>query len=198
MVFQDFMAYDLSARENIAIGRLDLMEDSLAIEAAVREAGIDTKLRSLSRGHETPLTRLFFEPGEDVGVYLPAASDSDLLILDEPSSGLDAEAEHELHSRISALRTGRISLLISHRFGAIRHDDTLAVLEDGVFTEVGTPGRERSVRPTVPPPGLRLPRRGGLRSRVRRLLLDELVSEAAGGHIRRDRSHPRRMTRVLR
>lgn len=152
-VFQDFMAYDLSARENIAIGRLDLMEDTAAIEAAAREAGIDTKLRSLSRGYETPLTRLFFddaEPGEDTGVYLSGGQwqrmalaramlrrDSDLLILDEPSSGLDAEAEHELHSRISALRTGRTSLLISHRLGAIRHADTLAVLEDGVFTEVG-------------------------------------------------------------
>ncbi|GAA0434466.1 hypothetical protein Acor_08920 [Acrocarpospora corrugata] len=63
--------------------------------------------------------------------------DSDLLILDEPSSGLDAEAEHEVHTRIAALRSGRTSVLVSHRLGSIRHADMLAVLQDGVFAEVG-------------------------------------------------------------
>ncbi len=153
-VFQDFMAYDLSARENIAVGRLDLMGDTPAIEAAAREAGIDEKLRSLPRGYETLLTRLFIdednEDGDATGVFLSGGQwqrmalaramlrrDSDLLILDEPSSGLDAEAEHEVHTRIAALRSGRTSVLVSHRLGAIRHADTLAVLQDGVFAEVG-------------------------------------------------------------
>ncbi|WP_030457148.1 ABC transporter ATP-binding protein [Herbidospora cretacea] len=153
-VFQDFMAYDMSARENIAIGRLDLMQDTPAIEAAARDAGIDGTLRSLPKGYETLLTRLFADESEDAeqtGVYLSGGQwqrlalaramlrrDSDLLILDEPSSGLDAEAEHELHARIATLRTGRTSLLVSHRLGAIRHADTLAVLQDGVFTETGS------------------------------------------------------------
>ncbi|WP_214104515.1 ABC transporter ATP-binding protein [Acrocarpospora catenulata] len=151
-VFQDFMAYDMSARENIAIGRLDLMRDTLAIESAAREAGIDKKLQSLPRGYETLLTRLFIDESdqENTGVFLSGGQwqrvalaramlrrDSDLLILDEPSSGLDAEAEHEVHTRIAALRTGQTSVLVSHRLGAIRHADTLAVLQDGVFAEVG-------------------------------------------------------------
>ncbi|GAA1011102.1 multidrug ABC transporter permease [Acrocarpospora pleiomorpha] len=153
-VFQDFMAYDMSARENIAIGRLELMKDTLAIETAAHEAGIDETIHSLPRGYETLLTRLFIDEssqdGDTTGVFLSGGQwqrvalaramlrrNSDLLILDEPSSGLDAEAEHEVHTRIATLRSGRTSVLVSHRLGSIRHADTLAVLHDGVFAEVG-------------------------------------------------------------
>lgn len=60
------------------------------------------------------------------------------MILDEPSSGLDAEAEHEVHTRLRRLRHGQASLLISHRLGVVRDADRLLVLDDGVITEVGT------------------------------------------------------------
>jgi ATP-binding cassette subfamily B protein len=65
-------------------------------------------------------------------------NDADLLILDEPSSGLDAEAEHVLHETMREHRAGRTSLLISHRLGALRDADLIAVLADGVIAEQGT------------------------------------------------------------
>jgi ATP-binding cassette subfamily B protein len=61
----------------------------------------------------------------------------DLLILDEPSAGLDAEAEHQVHSRLRAMRAGRTSVLISHRLSTIREADLIAVLEDGRIVEQG-------------------------------------------------------------
>jgi len=61
----------------------------------------------------------------------------DLLILDEPTSGLDAEAEHEIHASLAAHRKGRTSVLISHRLGAVRDADRIAVLVDGRIAELG-------------------------------------------------------------
>ncbi|WP_449341794.1 ATP-binding cassette domain-containing protein [Streptomyces andamanensis] len=62
----------------------------------------------------------------------------DLLILDEPSSGLDAEAEHDLHLCLTRYRSGRTSLLVSHRLGAVRDADRIVVLREGRITEEGT------------------------------------------------------------
>ncbi|MFI6595970.1 ABC transporter ATP-binding protein, partial [Nonomuraea sp. NPDC050536] len=64
--------------------------------------------------------------------------DRDLMILDEPSAGLDPEAEHEVHTQLAKLRSGRTSVVISHRLGAIRDADRIVVLADGVVTEQGT------------------------------------------------------------
>jgi ATP-binding cassette subfamily B protein len=62
----------------------------------------------------------------------------DVLILDEPSSGIDAEAEHEIHLRLREFRAGRTSVLISHRLGAVRDADLLVVLDEGRIVEQGT------------------------------------------------------------
>ncbi|XKK41999.1 hypothetical protein HFP72_08405 [Nocardiopsis sp. ARC36] len=64
----------------------------------------------------------------------------DLLILDEPSAGLDAEAEYELHTRLREQRRGRTSLLVSHRLGALRDADRIVVLDGGTIAESGTHG----------------------------------------------------------
>lgn len=64
--------------------------------------------------------------------------DADLLILDEPSSGLDPEAEHEVHRTLSHHRRGRTALLVSHRLGALREADSIAVLVDGRIAELGS------------------------------------------------------------
>ncbi|WP_026209129.1 ABC transporter ATP-binding protein [Catelliglobosispora koreensis] len=150
-VFQDYMHYDLSARENIGIGDLDRLDDLDAVRASARLAGIDDKISALSDGYETALTRLFLSSsGKDDGVLLSGGEwqrvalarsfmrkEPELLILDEPSSGLDAAAEYEVHQRLREHRSDRTSLLISHRLGTLRDADMIVVLADGVIIEQG-------------------------------------------------------------
>ena len=154
-VFQDFMAYDLTAAENIAIGDIDALGDTERLRGAARWAGVDDTLAGLPRGYDTLLSRLFAAaPGDDPAVGVPLsggqwqrvalarailrAEHADLLILDEPSSGLDPESEYAVHERLRALRAGRTSLLISHRLNTVRGADHIIVLADGRVAEQGT------------------------------------------------------------
>lgn len=154
------MAYDLTVRENIGLGDLNLLHDQAGIEHAARRAGIDRLVASLPRGYDTLLSRMFPQDPDDDGmgddgmgngVTLSGGQwqrlalaraflreNRDLLILDEPSSGLDAEAEARIHASIGAYRGDRTSLLVSHRLGTLRDVDRLVVLEDGVVAETGT------------------------------------------------------------
>jgi ATP-binding cassette, subfamily B, bacterial len=152
-VFQDYMAYDLSAADNIGVGNLDAMADRERIVAAARRAGCDPALEALPRGYDTMLSRAFEsteydDPGSGVilsgGQWQRVAiarallrDDTDLLILDEPSAGLDAEAEHEVHRRLREHRAGRTSLLISHRLSTVRDAEAIVVLSGGVVAEQG-------------------------------------------------------------
>jgi ATP-binding cassette subfamily B protein len=153
-VFQDFMSYDLTARENIGVGHLPALADAEQVGTAARRARVDDVIAGLPRGYETLLTRTFFQHANndnpETGVFLSGGqwqrvalgrallrADSDLLILDEPSSGLDAEAEHDIHLRLRRYRRGRTSVLISHRLSAVRDADLIAVLADGQLVEQG-------------------------------------------------------------
>ncbi|WP_406291715.1 ABC transporter ATP-binding protein [Embleya sp. NBC_00896] len=151
VTFQDYMAYDLTAAENIGIGDLAHREDRDRIRASATLAGIHPDLAELPDGYDTQLSRVHLdEDDEKTGVTLSGGQwqrvalarslmrgDADLLILDEPSSGLDPEAEHEVHRTLREHRSGRTSLLVSHRLGALRDADTIAVLADGRITELG-------------------------------------------------------------
>ncbi len=152
-VFQDFMSYDLTVAENIALGDLTALEDPDRISAAAEQADIHDVVETLPNGYRTMLSRMFAEDdGSDgTGVLLSGGqwqrlalaraflrADTDLLILDEPNAGLDPEAEAELHARISTLRAGSTSVLISHRLGTLRDADLIVVLDDGAVTETGT------------------------------------------------------------
>jgi len=154
-VFQDHMSYDMTATENIALGDLTALEDPCRIDGAAGRAGIGDTLTRLPRGYATPLTRIFnFGTDKDdpaTGVVLSGGQwqrlalarafvreGRDLMILDEPSSGLDPEAEYEIHTRVREYREGSTSLLISHRLSAVRDADQIAVLADGRITELGT------------------------------------------------------------
>lgn len=152
-VFQDFMSYDLTAEENIALGDLTALEDPDRITAAAIQADIHDVVENLPNGYRTMLSRMFADDdGSDgTGVILSGGqwqrlalaraflrADTDLLILDEPNAGLDPEAEAELHARISTLRAGSTSVLISHRLGTLRDADLIVVLDDGAVTETGT------------------------------------------------------------
>ncbi|MER5783998.1 ABC transporter ATP-binding protein [Streptomyces mobaraensis] len=153
-VFQDFMHYDMVAAECVGLGNLDVMSDRSRIEAAAEKAGIHHTLSRLPQGYDTMLSRLFFmdveEENPDAGVVLSGGQQQrlalaraflrdrrDLMILDEPSAGLDAEAEHEIHASLRHHREGRTSLLISHRLGAVRDADVIVVLSGGKVAEQG-------------------------------------------------------------
>ncbi len=163
-VFQDFVRYELTAGENIAAGdvRTGAGPDPTTalpgpdrVTAAARWAGVHDAVAALPLGYDTMLTRIHLSPdAEDdpvTGVLLSGGQwqrlalaravlrgDADVVILDEPSAGLDAEAEHEVHQRLRELRAGRTSLLISHRLGSVRDADVIVVLDGGVVTETGT------------------------------------------------------------
>jgi len=165
-VFQDYMEYDLTAAENIGLGDVDVLTGAAPesasdggrdlIRAAAEHAGADPIVENLPRGYDTLLTRMFFDVSDDeddaqLGVPLSGGQwqrlalaraylrgQRDLLILDEPSSGLDAEAEHEIHAGLRTHRRGRTSLLISHRLGTVREAERIAVLDEGRVAEVGS------------------------------------------------------------
>ncbi|MEU6715796.1 ABC transporter ATP-binding protein [Nonomuraea sp. NPDC046802] len=154
-VFQDFAAYDLTAAENIALGDLSALGDTARIAEAGRHAGIHETVDGLPRGYDTLLSRLFSDDSDpddpQAGVLLSGGQwqrlalaraflrhDRDLMILDEPSAGLDAQAEHEIHERLRTTRSGRTTVLVSHRLSALKDADLIVVLADGVIAESGS------------------------------------------------------------
>lgn len=154
VVFQDYMTYELSVAENIAVGDLSLAERPAALAAAAARAGVDGTIAALPYGYQTLLTRNFFDLSGDgdprTGVLLSGGQwqrvalaraflrgGRDLMILDEPSSGLDPEAERTIHATLAATRAGRASVLISHRLNAVRDADRIVVLSGGVVAEQG-------------------------------------------------------------
>jgi ATP-binding cassette, subfamily B, bacterial len=154
VVFQDFVTYELTGAENIGVGDVERMHELLAVQRAAAEAGIHDAMTALDRGYDTLLSRVFFadEKGQ-AGTTLSTGQaqrlavaralfrDRDrvsLVILDEPASGLDPDAEHELHCRFRELRRHHTTLLISHRLAAVREAETIAVLDRGQIIETGS------------------------------------------------------------
>jgi ATP-binding cassette subfamily B protein len=146
VIFQDFNQYQLALRENIAFGNVDHLQDDLRLARAVEQGGARELVASLAGGMETQLGR-WFKDGIDLSggqwqkVALSRAfmrDDADILILDEPTAALDAEAEHAVFQRFRTLAQGRTTLLISHRFPTVRMADRIVVLEGGRIIEEGT------------------------------------------------------------
>jgi ATP-binding cassette, subfamily B, bacterial len=149
--FQDFMTYDLTVGENIGVGDLSRLADVAAVRHSASLAGMADTIGGLPRGFDTMLSRVFrdqdtsepgvtFSGGQWQRIALARSlmrDDADLLVLDEPSSGLDAEAEHRIHQALREFRRGRTSLLISHRLGSLREADHIVVLADGEIVEQG-------------------------------------------------------------
>ncbi|HUP76880.1 MAG TPA: ABC transporter ATP-binding protein [Acidimicrobiales bacterium] len=145
VVFQDFVCYELSARENIAFSDHRRLDELEAIRSAARRADIAPTLEQLAHGYETMLSRSY-ERGADlsVGQWQRVAiaraffREARLLILDEPAAALDAVAEQALYKRLVELCVDRTVLLVSHRFSTVRLADRIYVMQDGRVVETGT------------------------------------------------------------
>jgi ATP-binding cassette, subfamily B, bacterial len=145
VMFQDYAAYQVSAGENIGVGNVDRADDATAIAEAAARAGADEVIGKLPDGFDTTLGKQFegghqLSGGEWQKIALARAfmRDAQVLILDEPTAALDAQAEHDLFSRIKELTRGKMALYISHRFSTVRMADRILFLEDGRLVEQGT------------------------------------------------------------
>jgi len=145
VVFQDYMRYGFTARQNIWVGDTSLPATSPAIEGAAKAAGVDATIRRLPHGYETQLGRQF-DGGTDlsigewqkIAIARAILRDSQIVILDEPTSALDAQAELEVFEQFARLAEGRTTLLISHRLSTVRMADRIYVLDRGRIIESGT------------------------------------------------------------
>jgi ATP-binding cassette subfamily B protein len=145
VIFQDYVHYPLSARENIWIGDVESDPQGAAIRIAAEQAGADRLIARLPRGYETVLGGQFEDGVElSVGEWQKVAlaraflRDAQLVILDEPTSSMSARAEFEVFQAIRGLLGGRSALLVSHRFSTVRMADRICVLEHGRIVEQGT------------------------------------------------------------
>jgi ATP-binding cassette subfamily B protein len=144
-VFQDFNQYHFSLRENVGFGDLAHLTEEARVRRAVERGGADAVLTELPQGLDTQLGRWFKDGVEISGgqwqkVALARAfmrEDADILILDEPTAALDAEAEKAVFDRFRMLARDRTSLLISHRFPTVRMADRIVVIEHGRIIEQG-------------------------------------------------------------
>jgi len=145
VIFQDFMRYEMTARENIAIGRVELPHSEEEIESAAQKSLAQGVIEKMP-GHYDQMLGRRFEGGVDLSggewqkIALARAylRDAQLLILDEPTAALDARSEFEVFERFAELTEGKMALLISHRFSTVRMADRIVVLEGGRLVEEGT------------------------------------------------------------
>ena len=145
VIFQDFMRYEMTARENIAVGRIEVPHAQEEIEYAAEKSLASGVVAKLPGGYDQMLGRRF-EGGVDLsgGEWQKMAlaraylRDAQLLILDEPTASLDARSEFEVFERFAELTYGKMALLISHRFSTVRMADRIVVLEGGRLVEEGS------------------------------------------------------------
>jgi len=144
VIFQDFMRYEMTARENIAVGRIEEIENLPLLRLSAQKSMADEVIAKLDREYEQMLGRRFdggvdLSGGEWQKVALARAylRDAQVLILDEPTAALDARSEFEVFQRFAELTTGKMALFISHRFSTVRMADRIVVLENGRIAEDG-------------------------------------------------------------
>ncbi len=148
VIFQDFMRYEMTARENIAVGRIEFERDDRRIHAAAEKSLADGVIHRLAYGYEQMLGRRF-EGGVDLSggewqkIALARAylREAQVLILDEPTAALDAKAEYEVFERFNELTESKMALFISHRFSTVRMAERIIVLENGSIAEEGSHDR---------------------------------------------------------
>ena len=145
VIFQDFVRYDLVARENIGVGRIDALDDHARIAEAAQKSLAHQVVEGLEKKMDHMLGRRFdgganLSGGEWQKIALARAymRDAQVLVLDEPTASLDARAEYHVFQRFSELTSGRMAVLISHRFSTVRMADRILVLGGGEVLEDGS------------------------------------------------------------
>jgi ATP-binding cassette, subfamily B, bacterial len=145
VIFQDFVRYEMTVRENIGVGRVEIPHNQQDIETAAQKSLAAEVVKKLADGYDQMLGRRFvsgvdLSGGEWQRIALARAylRDAQLLILDEPTAALDAKSELEVFQRFAELTTGKMALLISHRFSTVRMADRIVVLAGGRLVEEGT------------------------------------------------------------
>ncbi|HTX43032.1 MAG TPA: ABC transporter ATP-binding protein [Acidobacteriaceae bacterium] len=145
VIFQDFMRYEMTVKENISVGHVEAPHTEEEIESAAQKSLAAEVVKKLANGYEQMLGRRFvsgvdLSGGEWQRIALARAylRDAQLLILDEPTAALDAKSELEVFERFAELTTGKMALLISHRFSTVRMADRIVVLAGGRLVEEGT------------------------------------------------------------
>ncbi len=144
VIFQDFMRYEMTARENIAVGQIDEISNLKLLQTASRKSLADQVIGKLPLQYEQMLGRRFdggvdLSGGEWQKIALARAylRNAQLLVLDEPTAALDARSEFEVFHRFAELTAGKMALFISHRFSTVRMADRIVVLENGNIAEDG-------------------------------------------------------------
>jgi ATP-binding cassette, subfamily B, bacterial len=147
-IFQDFLRFGLSARDNVGFGGPALIGDDAALARAAEKAGVLERIGALPKGWETPLMRQFTDGADLSGgewqrvalarAFMAVEAGARVLILDEPTAALDVRAEAELYDRFLDLTRGLTTILISHRFSTVRRADRICVIEAGSVMELGS------------------------------------------------------------
>ncbi|MXY82663.1 MAG: ATP-binding cassette domain-containing protein, partial [Gemmatimonadetes bacterium] len=145
VIFQDYMRYHGTVAENIGYAQYERLDDLDGIAAAAEKAGLREFIETLDGGYQTRIGS-WFERGTDLSggqwqkIALARAffRHSDILVLDEPTSVLDARAEYDIFQRFLELTAGKTTILISHRFSTVRMADTIYVFQQGRIAERGS------------------------------------------------------------
>jgi ATP-binding cassette subfamily B protein len=147
-IFQDFVHYELSVRENVGFGAVELVHDDERIRSVLDRAGALELVESLPHGLDTTLSREYAGGADLSGgqwqrvaiarALMAVEGGAGVLVLDEPTAALDVRAEAVFFERFLQLTEGLTTILISHRFSTVRRADRIVVLEHGRVTESGT------------------------------------------------------------
>jgi ATP-binding cassette subfamily B protein len=145
VIFQDFVRFHLTARDNIAVGLIEARADQARIERAAEQSLANEVIEKLPEHYDQLIGRRFktgvdLSGGEWQKIAIARAymRDAQVLILDEPTAALDARAEFEVFQRFKELSEGKTAVLISHRFSSVRMADRIVVLGDGKVEATGT------------------------------------------------------------
>ncbi len=145
VIFQDYTHYNLTARENIWLGNVDMSNDVEKIESAAESSGANRIIDQLDNGYETILGKLFEDGTElSIGEWQKIAlaraffRDSQVIVLDEPTSSLDPKAEDEVFKKFRQLAAGRTAIIISHKLSTVKMADCIYFMKEGSILENGT------------------------------------------------------------